>query len=171
MGELELARTPAFHRLSPTFVWQCATPGVYQDGGGLELGAFPMILWAEARSRAGTIRKAVTEDRDPVQKKQAAGAVAAPQPIANPPQDERPTFEHCWHPYWAAKEPQLSNGRHREQWVATMNRHGVLRISIQSFFAATASTSTCHSSSARPATTTAVVAGGAAPRCLLRMAA
>jgi integrase len=148
MGELKLARTLVFHRLSATFVRQCGAPGVYQDGGGLRfrvysngtrlwvmrivaagrrrdisLGAFPTISLAEARCHAGAIRKAVAEGRDPIAEKQAARVVAVPLPMANSLQDERPTFGHCWDTYWAAKEPQLSNGKHRDQWVATMKTY------------------------------------------------
>jgi integrase len=29
----------------------------------------------------------------------------------------------CWQAYWTVKEPQLSNGKHRDQWVSTMNTY------------------------------------------------
>jgi integrase len=143
-----VARTHTIHRLSPMFVRQCTKPGVYLDWGGLRLrvypngtrlwvmrivaggrrrdislGAFPTISLADARSQAGTIRKAVAEGRDPAAEKLAAKAVAASSPMANPIRDERPTFEDCWLTFWAGKEPQLSNGKHRDQWVATMKTY------------------------------------------------
>ena len=136
----------AIHRLSPAFVRQCTKPGVYLDGGGLRfrvypnktrlwvmrivaggrrrdisLGAFPTIQLADARSRADAIRKAVAEGRDPATEKRTAKATAAHQ--TSPRDDERPTFEHSWLAFWAAKEPQLSNGKHRDQWVTTMQTY------------------------------------------------
>ena len=33
---------------------------------------------------------------------------------------EPPTFAACWQAYWHVKEPQLSNGKHRDQCVSTM---------------------------------------------------
>jgi len=89
----------------------------------ISLGAFPTISLADARSQAGAIRKAVAEGRDPAAERQAAKAIAASPPMANTNQDERPTFKHCWLTFWAAKEPQLSNGKHRNQWVATMKTY------------------------------------------------
>ena len=148
MGEPKGGRKHAIHRLSPTFVRQCTKPGVYLDGGGLRfriypnstrlwvmrivasgrrrdisLGAFPTISLADARSQAGTMRKAVAEGRDPAAEKQAAKAASASPPVASVHHDERPTFEDCWLTFWAAKEPQLSNGKHRDQWVATMKTY------------------------------------------------
>jgi len=37
--------------------------------------------------------------------------------------DDRPTFEGCWRAFWQVKEPQLSNGKHRDQWVSTMSSY------------------------------------------------
>jgi integrase len=148
MGEIKMARTLAVHRLSPTFVRQCTTPGVYQDGGGLRLRVLPngTRIWvmritvrsvrrdislgvlattslAQARSRADAIRKAVAEGRDPVAEKRTARATATAPRMTNSIQNQRPTFEDCWHTYWTAKEPQLSNGKHRDQWLATMKTY------------------------------------------------
>lgn len=142
-----MPRTHAIHRLSPAFVRQCTQLGVYLDGGGLRLrvypnrtrlwvmrivargkrrdislGAFPTVSLADARSEAGAVRKAVAEGRDPAAEKRAAKA-AESQSTTSPRYDERPTFLQSWLAFWAAKEPQLSNGKHRDQWVATMKTY------------------------------------------------
>jgi integrase len=148
MGEPKSDRSRALHRLSATFVRQCKARGVYQDGGGLRyrvypngtrlwvvrivvagkrrdisVGAFPTISLAEARTQADAIRKAVAKGCDPIAESRAARGNAALQTTNDSRQDARPTFEDCWQTYWKAKEPQLSNGKHRDQWVATMKTY------------------------------------------------
>ena len=135
------------HCLNPTFVRTCKTPGVYMDGGGLRFRVMPngSRIWimritirgvrrdisigplatlslAKAREKAHDIRKAVADGRDPVSERQAQRSPpkAASQVIAV---NERPTFEVCWQAHWAVKEPQLSNGKHRDQWVSTMKTY------------------------------------------------
>jgi Arm DNA-binding domain len=140
-------RVHGMHRLSPTFVRRCTKPGVYFDGGGLRfrvypnktrlwvmrivaggrrrdisLGAFPAIPLADARSQAEVIRKAVAQGHDPTPQKRPAEALSS-HPTTSAREDERPTFEQCWRAFWAAKEPQLSNGKHRDQWVMTMKTY------------------------------------------------
>jgi integrase len=140
-------RAHGMHRLSPTFVRRCTKPGVYFDGGGLRfrvypnktrlwvmrivaggrrrdisLGAFPAIPLADARSQAEVIRKAVAQGHDPTPQKRPAEALSS-HPTTSAREDERPTFEQCWRAFWAAKEPQLSNGKHRDQWVMTMKTY------------------------------------------------
>jgi integrase len=147
-----MARNGPHHRLSATFVRTCAIPGVYVDGGGLRFRVLPggSRIWimritidgrrrdislgpvstrslAEARDKAHRIRKAVADGRDPT--------AARPARQASSPSVSRidiapalPTFAACWTAYWAVKEPQLSNGKHRDQWVATMETYALPHI-------------------------------------------
>lgn len=135
------------HRLNPTFVRTCRTPGVYMDGGGLRfrvmpngsrtwimritirgvrrdisIGPLATLSLAKAREKANDIRKAVSEGRDPATERQAQRRPPkAPSEIIAA--TERPTFQACWQAYWAVKEPQLSNCKHRDQWVSTMETY------------------------------------------------
>ncbi|MEQ1616336.1 MAG: tyrosine-type recombinase/integrase [Hyphomicrobiaceae bacterium] len=147
-----MARPSPQHRLSPVFVRSCKTPGVYVDGGGLRLrimtngsrswimritihgvrrdislGTVATRSLAEARDKAYAIRKAVADGRDPIADRPVRRATVEPTPVAvaEPP---LPTFEVCWQAYWLVKEPQLSNGKHREQWVSTMDTYVLPRI-------------------------------------------
>jgi integrase len=142
-----MLRAQGMHRLSPAFVRRCTKPGVYFDGGGLRfrvypnktrlwvmrivaggrrrdisLGAFPAIPLADARSQAEVIRKAVAQGHDLTPQKRPAEALLS-RPTTSAREDEGPTFEHSWRAFWAAKEPQLSNGKHRDQWVTTMKTY------------------------------------------------
>ena len=142
-----MLRTHGMHRLSPTFVRRCTKPGVYFDGGGLRfrvypnktrlwvlrivaggrrrdisLGAFPTIPLADARSQAEVIRKAVAQGGDPIPQRRPAEPLSY-RLTTSTREDERSTFEQSWRAFWAAKEPQLSNGKHRDQWVATMTTY------------------------------------------------
>jgi integrase len=144
-GELKVQRSHALHRLSAIFVRRCKTPGVYLDGGGLRLRVMPngSRIWvmrvtvsgkshdislgplaktslADARSQAAEIRKVVADGRNPAAERQAA-AVASARPPAQ--EVRRPTFRDCWRAYWAVKEPQLSNPKHRDQWTMTMRAY------------------------------------------------
>ncbi len=142
-----MARVGPLFRLSAAFVRTCATPGVYADGGGLRFRVMPngSRLWVmritvdgrrrdislgpaatrslmEAREQAARIRKAVADGHDPTdeRRERRAARLAARQAAVVP---ERPTFDACWRSYWAVKEPQLSNGKHGDQWVATMKTY------------------------------------------------
>ncbi len=142
-----MAKLGPQHCLSSTFIRTCKTPGVYMDGGGLRFRVMPngSRIWimritirgvrrdisigplatlslAEAREKAHDIRKAVADGGDPVTERQAQRNLqkAASQVTAA---NERPTFEVCWQAHWAVKEPQLSNGKHRDQWVSTMKTY------------------------------------------------
>lgn len=142
-----MAKLGAQHRLSPTFARTCKTPGVYMDGGGLRfrvmpngsrtwimritvrgvrrdisIGPLATLSLAEAREKAHDIRKAVADGRDPATEQQAQRRrTKAPSEVITAA--ERPTFEACWQAYWTVKEPQLSNGKHRDQWVSTMKTY------------------------------------------------
>lgn len=142
-----MARLGSQHRLNPTFVRTCKMPGVYLDGGGLRFRVMPngSRIWimritirgvrrdisigplatlslAKAREKAQDIREAVADGRDPAAEQQARRSLpkAQSEVIAT---SERPTFEACWQAYWTVKEPQLSNGKHRDQWVSTMKTY------------------------------------------------
>ena len=88
----------------------------------ISLGAFPAISLADARAQADVIRKAVAQGRDPTPQKHPAKGLSS-HPTASAREDERPTFGQSWRAFWAAKEPQLSNGKHRDQWVMTMKTY------------------------------------------------
>ena len=134
------------HCLSPAFVRTCKTPGVYMDGGGLRfrimpngsrtwimritirgvrrdisIGPLATVSLAKAREKAHGIRKAVAEGRDPASERAQRSPPKAPSEVSAAM--ERPTFEACWQAYWIVKEPQLSNGKHRDQWVSTMKTY------------------------------------------------
>jgi integrase len=143
-----MARNGPHHRLSATFVRTCKTPGVYQDGGGLRfrvmangsrvwimrvthegqrvdigLGPLATLSLAHARQKAGAIRQTAADGGNPVGERQTRRRERrAEQPIP-PPIVLRPSFKACWTAYWALKEPQLSNSKHRDQWVSTMKAY------------------------------------------------
>ncbi|MEQ1616509.1 MAG: tyrosine-type recombinase/integrase [Hyphomicrobiaceae bacterium] len=134
------------------FVRTCKSPGVYVDGGGLRLrimpngsrswimritvqgvrrdiglGAVATRSLTEARDKAYAIRKAVADGCDPIAERPARRATVGPPPIAVA-EPSLPTFEACWRAYWLVKEPQLSNGKHRVQWLSTMDTYVLPRI-------------------------------------------
>ena len=141
-----MARLGPLHRLSAPFVRTCRTPGVYIDGGGLRLRVMPngsrswimritvdgvrrdislgplsRLLLAAARERATEIRAAIAEGRNPIADRRALKSLSRnkhPTAVVT-----SPTFAECWTAFWRTKEPQLSNGKHRDQWVATMDTY------------------------------------------------
>ncbi len=141
-----MARLGPLHCLSAPFVRTCRTPGVYTDGGGLRLRILPCgsrswimritifgerrdislgplsrVSLAAAREGAAEIRAAVAEGRNPVADRRAQKAAKAH--ARSIVVDAPPTFAECWRAFWRTKEPQLSNGKHRDQWVATMDTY------------------------------------------------
>ena len=142
-----MARLGPQHCLNPTFVRTCKTPGVYMDGGGLRfrvmpngsrtwimritirgvrrdisIGPLATLSLAKAREKAHDIRKAVADGRDPATERRAQRRPPkAPSEVIAAKKE--PTFEACWQAYWTVKEPQLSNGKHRDQWVSTMKTY------------------------------------------------
>ena len=141
-----MARLGPLHRLSATFVRTCRTPGVYTDGGGLRLrillcgsrswimritvhgvrrdislGPLLRVSLATAREAAAEIRAAVANGRDPSTERRAKKPAIAH--VRTAVIDASPTFTDCWTAFWRTKEPQLSNGKHRDQWVATMDTY------------------------------------------------
>ena len=142
-----MARLGPQHCLNPTFVRTCKTPGVYMDGGGLRfrvmpngsrtwimritiqgvrrdisIGPLATLSLAKAREKAHEIRKAVADGRDPASERRARRSPPkAPSEVITTKKE--PTFEACWQAYWTVKEPQLSNGKHRDQWVSTMTTY------------------------------------------------
>ena len=147
-----MARLGPQHSLNPAFVRTCKMLGVYMDGGGLRfrvmpngsrtwimritirgvrrdisIGPLATVSLAKARERAQDIHKAVADGGDPATERQARRRPPeAPSEVTAT--RERPTFEACWQAYWTVKEPQLSNGKHREQWVSTMQRSNGSRV-------------------------------------------
>jgi integrase len=143
-----MARNGPHHRLSATFVRTCKTPGVYQDGGGLRfrvmangsrvwimrvthegqrvdigLGPLATLSLAHARQKAGAIRQTAADGGNPVGERQTRRRERQADRMISPPIVVRPTFKACWTSYWALKEPQLSNSKHRDQWVSTMKAY------------------------------------------------
>ena len=143
-----MSRLGPHHRLSATFVRTCKTPGVYQDGGGLRfrvmpngsrvwilrvthagqrmdigLGPLATLSLANARQKAGAIRQVAADGGNPVGERQTRRRERQPGPALPSPIAARPSFKTCWTAYWALKEPQLSNGKHRDQWVSTMKNY------------------------------------------------
>ena len=142
-----MARLGPQHCLNPAFVRTCKKPGVYMDGGGLRfrvmangsrtwimritirgvrrdisIGALAILSLAKAREKAQEICETVAGGRDPASERRAhrSPPKTPSEVIAT---SERPTFEACWQAYWTVKEPQLSNGKHRDQWVSTMKTY------------------------------------------------
>ncbi len=141
-----MARLGPLHRLGAAFVRSCRTPGVFIDGGGMRLRVMPngsrswimritvqgvrrdmslgplaRLSLAAARERATEIRAAIVEGRDPVADRQMLKAPSRPRPPDAVATSQ--TFAACWTSFWRTKEPQLSNGKHRDQWVATMDTY------------------------------------------------
>lgn len=93
--------------------------GVRRD---ISLGPLATLSLAEARQKAQEIRKTVADGRDPAAERSMRAARRSPAP-SNVTRDVQPTFAACWRAYWAVKEPQLSHGKHRDQWVSTMDAY------------------------------------------------
>ncbi len=92
------------------------------DRRDISLGPLATLSLAEAREKAHEIRKAVSEGRDPARERRLE-RLPPEQASTAEIVDDRPTFEDCWHAFWQVKEPQLSNGKHRDQWVSTMSSY------------------------------------------------
>lgn len=72
---------------------------------------YPDISLDDARQKAGAFRRAAKEGRDArvdINQRQRASAA---------------TFDNAFEAFFAIKEQQLSNGKHRTQWRATMNAY------------------------------------------------
>jgi hypothetical protein len=89
--------------------------GVRHD---ISIGPLATLSLAKAREKAHD----VADGRDPASERRALRSPpkAPSEVIAT---KKEPTFEACWQAYWIVKEPQLSNGKHRDQWVSTMTTY------------------------------------------------
>ena len=121
--------------LSATRVRALKQPGRYSDGGGLHLyiskaerkswvlritidgrrrdiglGAFPPVGLAQAREKAGDIRAAVAEGRDPLAEKRAPAM---------------PTFREAARAVHEANTPRWRNARHGAGWMQSLERHAM----------------------------------------------
>ena len=96
----------------------------------ISLGSLALLSLAEAREKAHEIRKAVSEGRDPAAERRIE---RLPLKLVEGVEivDDRPTFEDCWRAFWRVKEPQLSNGKHRDQWVSTMTTYVLPHIGMR----------------------------------------
>jgi integrase len=103
---------------SRTWIMRITIRGVRRD---ISIGPLATVSLAKAREKAHEIRKAVAEGRDPASERARRRPPKTPSEAVAA--TERPTFAACWRSYWAVKEPQLSNGKHRDQWVSTMQTY------------------------------------------------
>ena len=136
-----MSKSRGFHKLSSTFVHQHKKPGNYEDGRGLRfriqpngtkswimrvthaqkrhdvyLGTYPALPLLAARERAEQIRANVSACLNP-----SARTATRSQEMCGA--DATVTFEDVWQQFWIAKEPNLSNRKHRAQWVSTMDAY------------------------------------------------
>lgn len=127
------------HRLSAVEVKTRTKPGHYADGGGLflqvskwgtkswvfkftlggrirgmGLGPIHTYSLAEARAKAGGLRKTVAEGRDPIEERKEAQASAATE--AAPTM----TFKQAVERTLEKKENEFRNDKHRKQWRSTL---------------------------------------------------
>lgn len=123
------------NRLSPKFVEQIKTAGVYRDGGGLllrveptgtkrwvlrttvkgrrrdvGLGSFQDVTLKEAREEAADLRRAARSGQDPVAKRRAARAGAI-------------SFEAAAEAVHESLTPTWRNEKHGAQWIATLRTY------------------------------------------------
>src|ERR1700730_1261503 len=130
-------------RLRATKVAKENKPGLYLDGAGLYLrvgrggaknwafrymlagkaremglGGLTKISLAEARKRAGEVRRLLADGIDPIDhkegeqaKREAADKLAAARSM---------TFDECATAYMRAHETSWRNPKHRKQWASTL---------------------------------------------------
>lgn len=130
------------HRLSAVEVKSKTKPGHYADGGGLYLqvskwgtkswvfkftlagrtrgmGLGPIHTYslAEARAKAGDLRKSVAEGHDPIEERKEAIAKVASEaaPIM--------TFKEAVERTLEKKENEFRNDKHRKQWRSTLDTY------------------------------------------------
>ena len=124
----------AIHKLTPRKV-ATASPGKYEDGGGLRLvvapsgakkwvlrftidgsrremglGSFPDVGLAEARDKASKYRKQARAGTDPIDARQSE-----PEAV--------PTFTTCAARYIRSHRPGWKSAKHAQQWVRTLKTH------------------------------------------------
>jgi len=124
----------AIHLLSPRKV-QTASPGKYEDGGGLRLvvskagakkwvvrftinskrremglGSYPDVSLGEARDKASDARKLADKGIDPIEAKKVEEA-------------KIPTFTSCAARYIRAHRSAWKNAKHARQWVSTLKTY------------------------------------------------
>jgi hypothetical protein len=117
------------HQLRAKQVEKLAAPGVYQDGGGLQLrvrdtgakfwvlrvtakgkrsdkglGSFPNVSLEEARAKADAVRRAIKSG----------------VPIPATKTEVGITFKEAFDICWRSKRQTLTNVKHRQQWESTM---------------------------------------------------
>jgi integrase len=104
---------------SRTWIMRITIRGFRRD---ISIGPLATLSLAKAREKAHDIRQAVADGRDPTSERRAQQSPpkAPSEVIAT---TNEPTFEACWQAYWTVKEPQLSNGKHRDQWLSTMRTY------------------------------------------------
>lgn len=133
---VKAGRVRALNRLSAIKVAKHNKPGFLEDGGGLRLvvtdngtkrwalrltingrrverglGVWPAVGLDDARKRAGDLRRAAREGRD-AQAESKLGRRSAGV-----------TFRTAFEDFFAVRRQQLSNGKHVQQWVSTMETY------------------------------------------------
>jgi len=104
---------------SRSWIMRITIQGVRRD---ISIGPLATLSLAKAREKAHEIRKAVADGRDPASERRARRS--PPKALSEVTTTKKePTFEACWQAYWTVKEPQLSSGKHRDQWVSTMKTY------------------------------------------------
>ena len=129
------------NRLKALAVERQKTPGIYADGGGLNLivtdtgtkrwelriavggrrrqlglGVYPGVSLEDARSKATQIRNGASDGLDVMQEQRRSKRM-----VAAPPRSL--TFQAAFDGYFEMKEQQLSNEKHRAQWRSTMQAY------------------------------------------------
>ena len=87
------------------------------------LGPLATLSLANARQKAGAIRQIAADGGNPIGERQTRRRERRAGQALPPPIVARPNFKTCWTAYWVLKEPQLSNSKHRDQWVSTMKNY------------------------------------------------
>lgn len=135
-----MARTK--HRLTAKAVENLKQPGLYADGGNLNLrvasggtkgwifrftlngrtrdaglGRYPAVSLAQAREEAERFRRQLADGADPIEYRKAERAALQEQAA------RAITFEQCSKAYLASHEIGWKNNKHRAQWYSTLKTY------------------------------------------------
>ena len=91
---------------SRSWVLRSTAGGKRQEIG---LGGFPVVSLADARAAAFEYRQQIRSGRDPLAEKRAAAR-----------KEKMPTFEAAARAFHEANLPRWRNGKHTNQWLATL---------------------------------------------------
>lgn len=130
-----MTRTTKLHRITVTAITKAVAPCVLDDGGGLQLaitsatarkwtmrythngrrrmmglGKYPTVTLDAAREAAATIRKQVSEQRDPILERKIE-------------EGKNKTFKEAFEEFFEDKKKTFSNGKHIYQWTRNMEMY------------------------------------------------